>query len=351
MAISRIGIQMQNATPAAMHHASFLPGVKGINTIECLKPGNCQREAIKVFRLWLPDETLGALMRGELDGRWLARECLSWLNGLGRNDPLFYIQPWNEKAQRLGEGFERVVQILKECVAVLHAEGYKVTGPAFSTGVPDDPWNGDWRTWDYFAANGFCDLDSLMLNQYWGNAGLTLGNALRHRIIHEHFKGKHPWIFLGEAGRDEIEGGGRGWKASNVTAAQYLEEIRGFAIEVAKDKYVPIVFLFEDAPNNPFHDFNIEDFDLSEFAGLPVFEQEEGGEMPIKEEDLARVEGALIKEALDVHVRLNEAKDNPGATFEAMMSQMGRELDSAFSEGGQVVNKIREEFAELRKKL
>lgn len=84
---------------------------------------------------------------------------------------------------------------------------------------------------------------------------------------------------------------------------------------------------------------------------LPEAQPPQEDEMPITKEDLAQVERVLVKEALDVHVRLNEAKDNPGATFEAILSQMGRELDTAFSEGGQVVNKIREEFAELSKKL
>lgn len=108
---------------------------------------------------------------------------------------------WNERdeiGQRLGQGLERRVDLTAEATATLHAEGLKVGGFSFSTGVPEQ------ADWLYIQGRNFADVDVLDIHCYFSKNGFTLWNGLRWRLIHHWLAGNHPPFIIGETGIDDV---------------------------------------------------------------------------------------------------------------------------------------------------
>jgi hypothetical protein len=250
-----------------MYHAARLPVVKGIDITEPIKPDNVQPGTLRVYRKWFPDSDLAYYMSTPDSGAGMAMEIIASMGGL-QPHPNLYVQVWNEEGQRLGAGLEEVVRLHKEAAVVLHAAGFKVLGYGFSTGNPE---RADWL---YLQQHNYGDVDAIGLNEYWGNQGFTIWNALRHRMVHAWLE-DHPPFIITECGIDAVEGAAAGWKKSGLTGQEYLAELDEYANLLDEDDYVLGAAIFIAGPLPDWHQFNIEELDLTPLYGVPPLPQED----------------------------------------------------------------------------
>lgn len=218
--------------------AAIVKQVDGTDLLAAAPPG-----AVRIFRHYFAQQPLDA------DPYDVAYDVLNGLGGYRHE--LLFAELYNEP----GQDTDRLIALYRGAVPILHAAGVKVCGPCWSTGAF---WR---RDWEAFRAAGWCGLDAIAVHGYFGNAGLTDWHALRYRQY---------WapnvdpklLFVTEAGRDEVEGGGRGWRKSSVSAAQYVLELTALSREYAEDGVLGVVF--QEGSSDPQWDaFSTEALELS----------------------------------------------------------------------------------------
>lgn len=160
---------------------------------------------------------------------------------------------WNEFDEwGRGEGVGRLAQT-RIAVALLHAAGCKYVGDnVASTGTLEN------YEWEIAKREGYGNADFLGIHEYWGNEGFTTWHALRYRRAHD-ILGVHPPFLISECGRDAVEGGERGWRASGVSAEQYLAELRAYDTEIRKDAYVIGATPFTAGPTQDWANFDMDE--------------------------------------------------------------------------------------------
>ncbi len=220
---SKLGPHVIVDTPPARAWSSQARVVKqldGTSALAAAPPG-----ASTVFRKYFANQDI------DRHGGDIAREIIAALGGFRPS----YVELYNETAQRLGQGLERHVEFTAEAVEVLHQESIAVAGFCFSVGNPEQ------ADWQYLKDHNFGDVDAIGVHEYWGNKGLTLDCALRHRRVHEWLGGVHPPIIITECGRDYIPEEGTsvaGWIAQGIAAEQYLQELTAYDYALLQDHYV-----------------------------------------------------------------------------------------------------------------
>ena len=138
---------------------------------------------------------------------------------VGLNERYGYLEKW-------GGGLREHVACMRQFVKRMHAYGVAVAGYSFASGSPDEE---DWR---YLADQNFGDVDYIDQHGYNGLGGPSQSQwvARRIEIVRQWIGHDHPPFVAFEAGRDAIEQEGAkdlpGWKLQNVTAEQYLAEIK-----------------------------------------------------------------------------------------------------------------------------
>jgi len=229
------------------------PGLLWASRANCVKQAfgvdllrNAQAGALRVCRpIW----------RLRVDsGAEAARDIIRLYDSWDYRPPITEL--WNEGdevGQRLGNGLERRVQLTAEAVAIMHANGLKVAGFSFSTGVPEP------ADWAYVKSQGFAGVDYLAIHEYWGPEGFSTWNALRYRRVHEWLGGSHPPFIVTECGRDAVEGGTSGWKLAGITGAQYVNELLAYDAQLSADPYVLGATVFTTGGGYDWGNFDVDD--------------------------------------------------------------------------------------------
>lgn len=242
---SRIGPHVIRPSPEAMNWATRAPIVKAM---DCLEPLRAARwDAVRVFRHFFANQDL---LRNPGD---VAIEILDALQGYHHSK--LFVEIYNEVRK---EDTVLYADLLETVTAILHAGGYKVAGPSWSTGDYEA------EQWNYLRSRDFCDMDAVNLHAYWGNQGHTPWHSLRYRAF---WRAGDPPVIISECGRDNVEGGGRGWKASGVSPEQYLAELRAYDAEIGRDSYVLGATAFTAGPTPDWDAFSMDGLDTSGFSG------------------------------------------------------------------------------------
>lgn len=250
MSAPGIHIQKPSLTSASREWAKVAKCVKHMDSTAALQLA--PSGAIRVYRKYFPNQDWTG--NPYQQGQNIANNVIGGLGGY--RHPNLYIEAYNEPpGHKLKEGLEQHVEFTKGFVQVAHSQGIKVAGFSFSTGTPT-------RREDvqYLVAHNWAGVDALSTHQYWGNQGLTVWHALRHRTLWEWAGGRNrvPQIIITETGREDVEGGGRGWKASGVTPAQYWQEILNFDRTVSGE--VLGYNLFTGSPNSTWPTYDHDPF-------------------------------------------------------------------------------------------
>lgn len=175
-----------------------------------------------------------------------------------------WVEVFNEVAQRQGLGLEQHADFMAAIVPILHSHNRLVIGFNFSVGNPGLAEYGDKDDFQYLYNRSFCGVDAIGYHAYWGPKGLDEPYALRYRVMHRAVP-SHPPFILTECGRDAVEGGQSGWKASGLSADEYLNELTLFYNEFLKDNYVLGAVVFTAGPTQDWLNFSTDELDTSRF--------------------------------------------------------------------------------------
>ncbi len=215
-----------------------------------------------------------------------------------------WVEVFNEVAQRQGAGLEQHADFMAAIVPKLHAHGLKVAGFSFSVGNPGLAAFGDMDDAQYLYNRQFCGVDAIAMHCYFGanqdaNGAWNRAYAFRYRAFHDAVPTCPP-ILITECGVDAVPGGARGWKASGLTGAQYLDLLMAFDAEIQKDDYVIAACAFTSGPTVDWASFDMDGLDTSRFwiGGTTMDEQTQDAmitsEMD-RETHLARAAYAMAK--------------------------------------------------------
>lgn len=239
-----IGPHILNGTEAAKAWARTAGICKQVDNTDCL--ALAPDDAIRVFRAHVPDHEQDSISPEGFVDRALTR-----LNGY--RHPRLYVELLNEH--------HTPIEWVRTAVGYLAGEGLQVAGPG-SWGT------GDYQQdeWERFRANDWCGLSLISLHCYWAGAGFTPYNALRYRSF---WRPGDPPIAVTECGRDRVRDGDSrvnngwigngGWKADGVSPEQYRDELRAYAIEISRDRYVLGATVFSCGVNDRWRDYDVDE--------------------------------------------------------------------------------------------
>ncbi len=233
--MSKLGPHVLSVTDAGSRWAASAPIVKQAFGFNLLRTAPGKKICRPIWRL-------------NKDGAVAAQQIIAFYGGF-RPD---YTELWNEYDEwGRHELYERIRQT-RIATDILHQAGLKVAGFSFSTGTPEE------AEWVMVQAAGYAGVDAIALHEYWGSQGLSTWNALRYRRAHD-LLGNHPAFIITECGRDEVEGGGRGWKASGISAEQYKGELDSYDSELGRDSYVIGATVFTTGGGAGWGNFDVDE--------------------------------------------------------------------------------------------
>lgn len=224
----RLGPHVIRPTAAALRWARVAPIVKALNDPAPLLAA--RPDAWRVWRQSCANEADTSDPIGSAD-RGIA-------SLKGYRHPRLVIQVWC--------GAHPTREQLKAAVDRCHALGYLTCGSSHFTGDYTA------QDWDDEEAAG---VDVHGPQCYWGNQGFTLDHALRYRLF---WKLGHKPVMILECGRDEVEGGKAGWTANGLSAEQYVGELRDYAAETERDRYVLGVTPFTSGATLDWEQFDLD---------------------------------------------------------------------------------------------
>ncbi len=215
--------------------------------------------SITVFRKFIDDATQNTWLDSS-QGTPFADAVEQALDGFVPG----YVEGPNETHHR-GDALLRYIDWTAAYSQEMHKRGYKVLGFSFATGNPGLPFPGDPDPADVqnLVNRAWGGVDAVGWHCYWGPAGFTFYNALRFEAAHA--QGPHPPFIVGECGRDAVDGGGRGWKASGLSAGQYAAELQAYGQAIGLP-YVLGGLVFTATPTADWEAFSTEGLPL---AGIP----------------------------------------------------------------------------------
>lgn len=234
--------------------AGVVKQINGTNALRAAPAG-----AITVFRKYWPDDEQNRRIASMAVDATL-QDLLQALGGFVPS----YVEVWNEVAQRQGAGLEQHADFLAAFIPKAHAAGLKVAGFSFSTGNPGSREWHDPDDFQYLYNRQFCACDAIAMHDYWGPPGFDRPYAERYRALHDAVP-NHPQFLITEGGRDAVEGGGRGWKSSGITAEQYIDELRDYKAELDQDSYVLAFTPFTATPTVDWAAFDTDELTLERF--------------------------------------------------------------------------------------
>ena len=235
--MSAIGPHVILPTAPSLQWAAGAGIVKGVDdTAPFVKaPSN----AIRIFRHYFASQGL----RNPND---IADAIINSLNNY--RHPNLYVEIYNEAYQTAAE-LPDYCDFLTQVISTLHTAGLKTAAFSFSTGNPEYP------AWSYCRSRKFCNSDLVAMHEYWGNQGFTPYNALRHRTL---WMVGDPKLVITECGRVDVEGGGNGWLASNVSPEQYVNELVSYYQAISQDGYVLGATPFTGGPTPDWQNFDTD---------------------------------------------------------------------------------------------
>lgn len=222
----------------ALRWEAGAPVVKGLDDTAVFSkvPSN----AIRVFRHYFATQSLQ-------NPQGVANTIINALNDYDHSN--LYVEVYNEAYQSSAE-IQDYCDFLTQVITYLHAANLKVAAFSFSTGNPDYP------VWSYIRSRRFCGADAVAIHEYWGDQGFTLQNALRHRTL---WQVGDPKILITECGRDAVEGGKAGWKISNITQDEYINELVAYDLQIQQDSYILGATPFTAGPTPDWQNFSTDE--------------------------------------------------------------------------------------------
>lgn len=264
------GIQ---ATGDVLTWAAKAPIVKAVGSPNILRVA--RPDAIKIWRWYFEIQDINR------NGAFILEAALGHLG----DAPCDLIELYNETAQHGYEGLDRYITFHEEAVAYLESirpdlpasqRNLQILGYSFSTGCPEQ------ADWELLRRRKYGGVKVIGLHCYWGRQGYTEWHALRYRKAHEWTEGDHPPFVISECGIDAIEGGPKGWKLWPMSGQQYLDQLKGYDTELAKDTYVIGGTPFTGGPTPDWNNFNTDELlgmmkltPLAPVLTIPKYPQEE----------------------------------------------------------------------------